>query len=222
MNSLLLSSHIVSVERAHNSEGTAEIIVQTPTGRKLIRTKKIIVAFPPISSNFEGWDLDNQERGVFSTYQFEAYYTGLATNTGLPPSTSVDNVGANTPFNLAALPGTYGLDVTAEPGLIDVKYASPFVQSTSTVKSNILSELGRFKIPGITTTPHKLEWKAFQAHVPFFEHVTADQIKGGFYKRANALQGHRGVWYTGAAWEAQDSSAIWAFTESLLPSIIKG
>ncbi|KAK9234114.1 hypothetical protein V1525DRAFT_82989 [Lipomyces kononenkoae] len=220
-NSLLLSSHILSVQRNSNSNGISKIVVKTPSGSKLIKAKKIVVAFPPIPSNFEGWDLDDQERDVFNTYKFEAYYTGLVTNTGLPLSTDVDNVGANTPFNIPALPGMYGFDVTAQPGLIDVKYASPFVQSDSTVKSNIQSALGRLQIPGVTTTPGKLEWKAFQAHVPFFDHVTAEDIQGGFYTRANALQGHRRVWYTGAAWESQDSSAIWSFTESLLQNILQ-
>lgn len=158
---------------------------------------------------------------MFSTYRNEAYYTGLINNTGFPDGTAVTNIGANTPFNLPALPGMYGFSATAEPGLFDVKYASPFYQENGAVMRNILEALGRLQIPNIKTTPSKVQWAAFNAHVPFFEHVTAEQIKHGFYRKANALQGHRRVWYTGAAWEAQDSSMIWSFTESILPAILK-
>ncbi|RFU28348.1 hypothetical protein B7463_g8007, partial [Scytalidium lignicola] len=184
-NSLLLSSHILSVQR--NSNGTANIVAQTPSGKKLIKAKKIVVAVPPNLNNFQGWDLDDQEKDVFSTYRYEAYYTALSTNTGLPLTLDVTNIGADTPFNLPVLPGTYGFSVTQQPGLVDIKYASPFVQDIETVKSTILSQLGGLQIPGVEPTPDKLQWKAFKAHVPFFQHVTANQISGGFYRRANSL-----------------------------------
>jgi hypothetical protein len=212
----------VSVDRGCNPDGSSNIIVQTPKGKKLIKAKKIVVAIPPRISNFDGWDLDDEEISVFRTYRNEAYYTGLITNTGFPDSFKVTNIGANTPYNLPALPGMYGFSPTAQPGLVDIKYASPFEQDDNTVQRNILEALGRLQIPNIKTTPSKVQWTAFNAHVPYFEHVTAEQIKGGFYKRANALQGHRGVWYTGAAWEAHESSMIWNFTETILPSIVHG
>ena len=219
-NSLLLSSYIISVDRNCNPDGTSNIVVQTPTGKRLIKAKKIVVAIPPKISNFNGWDLDSAERDVFSTYQNEVYYTGLITNTGFPDSFTVTNVGANTPYNLPVLPGMYAFAATAQPGLIDIKYASPFYQDETAVKRNILAALGNLKIPGLKTTPSKVNFAAFSAHFPFFQHVTAEEIKGGFYRRANALQGHRGVWYTGAAWEINDSSLIWNFTESILPGIL--
>lgn len=210
------------MNRNCNADGTSDIIVQTPSGKKLIRTKKIVVAMPPRISNFKGWDLDREEAAVFSTYSNEAYYTGLITNTGLPNNVTVNNIGKNTHFNLPVLPGAYGFSATAQSGLIDVKYASKFEENEITVKRNILSALQRLDIPGIKTTPSKVEFKAWNAHVPFFEHVSAEDIKKGFYKRANELQGHRGVWYTGAAWETHDSSLIWNFTETILPRILRG
>ena len=219
--SLLLSSYVISVDRNYDGKGSAKIVAQTPTGKKLIKARKIVVAIPPRTSSFKGWDLDNQEKDVFGTYRNEAYYTCLLTNTGIPDSFAVNNIGANTSFNLPALPGIYGIRPTAQPGLIDVKYGSPFEQDDTTVKKNIVAALGRLNITGVTTTPEKATFAAFNAHVPFFEHVTSDQIKEGFYKRATGLQGYRGVWYTGAAWETHDSSQIWNFTEILLPEIVK-
>lgn len=205
-HSLLLSSYVLTVDRSGGPHGTSKIVVQTPSGKKLIKAKKIVVAIAPRLNNFNGWDLDNKEKSVFSKFRNEAYYTALLTNTGLEGA-AVNNIGSNTPFNLAVLPGVYGFNPTAEPGLVDVKYASPFEQSDQTVKKNILDSLGRLNIPGVKTTPKKAKFVAYNPHVPFFEHVTADDIKGGFYKSANSLQGHSRTWYTGAAWESQDSSS---------------
>jgi hypothetical protein len=44
-------------------------------------------------------------------------------------------------------------------------------------------------------------------------------IEAGFYTKLYALQGQRSTFYTGAAWNAQDSSMLWVFTEALLPAI---
>jgi hypothetical protein len=49
--------------------------------------------------------------------------------------------------------------------------------------------------------------------------VSPQEIAAGFYSRVNALQGQNSTFYTGAAFQTNDSSLIWAFTESLLPSI---
>lgn len=217
--SLLLSSCVLSVTRSPSSP-YSRIIVQTPTGKKLILACKIVVAFSPRLSNFQGWDLDHKEKSTFGTFTNEAYWTGLLTNHGIPDSYHIVNVGASTPFNLPSLPGIYGLSPTAQSGLLDVKYASSYEQSDAQVQENILAALERLKLPNVTLTPAKANFAAFNAHVPFFEHVSADEIQGGFYERANALQGYRETYYTGAAWEAHDSSAIWAFTERLLKEIV--
>ncbi|KAH0565963.1 hypothetical protein GP486_000631 [Trichoglossum hirsutum] len=220
-SSLLLSSTILSINR-NNGKGFATIVVQTPTGRKLIKARKIVVAIPPRLSNFPGWDLDATEKGVFGTYTNEGYWTGLLSNTGLPEGTTINNVGANTLFNLPVFPGITSILPTAELGLFNVEYTSPHEMNDESVKAEILAALGRLKIPGVTTTPEKAVWKVFTSHTPFFEHVTEDQIRRGFYKRAMGLQGHKQTWYTGATWQAHDSSMIWNFTETILPAIVKG
>lgn len=150
-----------------------------------------------------------------------AYYTGLISNTGIPDGTEITNIGADTLYNLPSLPGVYRYAGTSQPGLIDFKYASTDEEDEDTVKQNIIAELSKLQLPGVTTTPSEVEWVAFKAHVPFFEHVTAEQIRGGFYTRANALQGHRGVWYTGAAWDAADSGMIWRYTDVILQGVVK-
>ena len=50
---------------------------------------------------------------------------------------------------------------------------------------------------------------ALDNHSPYLMTVSEEDIKDGFYKNLTALQGQRGTWYTGSAWESEDPSAIW-------------
>ena len=45
-------------------------------------------------------------------------------------------------------------------------------------------------------------------------------ITAGFYSRLNALKGHNRTFYTGAAFQTNDSSPIWRFTQELLLQIL--
>lgn len=211
------------MSRHHSNNGPSKVVVRTPSGLKLIKAQKIILAIPPRLSNFNGWDLDAKENAIFGCFRNEAYYSGILAKTGLPESYTIliKNVGADTPFNLAKLPGAYSFSSTAQAGLFNVKYGSAEEQNEETVKKNIIKALGTLRIEGVNTTPENAEWVAFKAHVPFFEHVSAEEIKDGFYRRANGLQGYKGTWYTGAAWETQDSSTIWRFTERLVEAMMK-
>ncbi|KAI9773766.1 MAG: hypothetical protein M1839_001999 [Geoglossum umbratile] len=221
-SSLLLSSTVLFVKRNFDGKGNAAIVVKTPDGIKLIKARKIVVAFPPRLSNFHGWDLDSSERDVFGTFTNEGYWTGLLSDTGLPTGATVNNIGADTLFNLPVFPGVINFIPTADPGLFNPQYTSPHELDDDFVKKDIIAALGRLQIPGVTTTPKKASWKVFTSHTPFFQHVTADQIENGFYTRAEGLQGHRDTWYTGATWQAHDSSMIWNFTETILPKIVEG
>lgn len=204
-----------------DSKGSAAVVVKTPSGLKLIKATKIVVAYPPQLSNFLGWDLDYTETEVFGTYTYEGYWTALLTGTGLPENTTFNNVGANTLYNWPVFPGCTVFTSTAQPGLFNIEYTAPHVFDEDYVKKEMLAALETLDIPGVTPTPQKAEWKVFTSHTPFFGHVTAEQIKAGFYKKAMGLQGHQNTWYTGAAWQAHDSSMIWNFTETILPSILK-
>ena len=156
------------------------------------------MAFPPRLSNFFGWDLDGSESDVFGTYVNQAYYTSLINGIGIPDRVTIANAGADTLFNLPQYPGVEFVRSTAESGLFNADYTSPYAMSEADAKGNITASLARFKVPGITTTPEAVEWVTFRDHTPFFEHVTVEQIQNGFYKKAMALQGHRATWYTGA------------------------
>lgn len=216
---LLLSSHIVATQRGDTSDGYAKIVVSTPSGRKLIRAKKILLTIPPTLNNLHNFDLDVTERSLFSQFSTSGYYTGLLRNSGIPDNISVTNTGANTLYNLPALPGIYTIIPTGVPGLQQVLYGSPTQLSDQNVKDDIIASVRRLRKAGTlpTTTP---DFAVFSSHSPFEFTVSSEAIQAGFYGKLNALQAHRQVFYSGAAFHTHDSSLLWQFIEGLLPQVV--
>jgi hypothetical protein len=49
--------------------------------------------------------------------------------------------------------------------------------------------------------------------------VSPSDIRDGFYKVLQSLQGRNNTFYAGATFETHNSAAIWAFVEALLPTL---
>lgn len=215
---VLLQSRVVAMRR--NAAGYAKILIETPSGRKLIRAKKILLTIPPKLENLVPFDLDETERSLFGQFQNSVYYTGVLRNTGIPDNTSVFNIGVNSSYNLPALPGVYTFLATGVPGLHDVKYGSPQELPVSEVKADILASVDRMRTAGTLPTNNNAEFAAFESHSPFELTVPADAIQAGFYRQLYGLQGRNGMFYTGATFHTHDSSLLWQFSEALLPRIV--
>jgi NAD(P)-binding Rossmann-like domain len=213
----LLRSRVVATDR--DAAGYANVLVQTPSGLKLIRAQKIVVTIPPKLYNLGGFDLDGTELSLFGQFGNSAYYTGVLRHSGIPDNMAVTNIGADTPYHLPALPGVYSISPTGIPGLHNVKYGSPTQLSDAQVKADIVASVKRLRTAGTlpTTTP---EFAAFASHSPFELTVPTNAIKAGFYRNLYALQGRNRTYYTGAAFHTHDSSLLWQFTEALLPHIV--
>jgi hypothetical protein len=212
----LLCSRVVATER--DVAGYLRILVATVSGLKLIQAKKLLVTVPPKVSNLAGFDLDTTELSLFTQFRNTGYYTGLLRGTGIPDNYSVDNIGADTPYHLPALPGVYSISPTGIPGLHSVKYGSPAQLPEARVKAEILAAVRRIGAAGTipTKTP---EFAVFASHSPFELTVPTETIKSGFYRKLAALQGRNRTYYTGAAFHTHDSSLLWQFTEALLPRL---
>lgn len=213
---VLLNSHITSTNRDAKAE-YAQICVDTPTGRVLIRAKKIILTIPPTLSNLQSFDLSPQEKSLFQQFQPGYYYTAILRNTGIGQTLGINNIGADTPYNLAPLPSLYAIQPTINPNFNTVTYASSNPLSPSQVQSDILAELARLRtagpLPALSPNP---EFAVFSPHVPFELTVSAAAIKGGFYNKLGRLQGQRHTFYTGAAFHVHDSSRMWRFSRDLI------
>ena len=212
---VLLGSRAVRVERSPTG---VRVLVATPDGPVLILARKLLVTAPPLPRTFESFDLDPAERSVFSQFVPGAYYTAVARLSGLPDGVILDNVAAGTPYHLPPLPGLYGVNPTAVPGLYNVKYGTPAPLPDAVVHREIRRGIERVAQAG--TYPVKFEGlAAYSGHAPFELHVPARAIAGGFYRRLNGLQGHRHTYYAGAALASHNSTRIWTAVEALLPSI---
>ena len=217
-NVLLLRSRVVATKRDSN-DGYVQLLVSTPSGSKLIKAKKIVLTIPPTIQNLAPFDLDNAERSLFSQFSTSGYYTALIRNSSIPDNAVVQNVGANTLYNLPVLPGIYDINPTGIPGLQNVLYGAPTSLSSDQVKRDIVKSVHQLNKAGTlpTTTP---EFAVFSTHSPFEFTVPSSAIQGGFYKKLNMLQGYRHMFYNGAAFHTHDSSMLWQFTEALLPHVV--
>jgi len=212
----LLRSRVIATDR--DASGYANILVQTPSGLKIIRARKLLVTIPPKLDNLFGFDLDATEISLFGQFRNSGYYTGLLRGTGIPDNYAVTNIGQDTAYHLPSLPGVYSISPSGIPGLHQVKYGSPYQLSETAVKADILAGVKRLRTAGTlpTTTP---EFAAFASHSPFELTVSTGAIKSGFYQKLYDLQGRNRTYYTGAAFHTHDSSLLWQFTEALLPRI---
>jgi hypothetical protein len=215
---LLLNSTVVDMDR----DDHILIEVSTPIGHKLIRSKRLLITIPPLANNLRSFDLSDMERDLFSQFNYVGYWTALTRNDGLSDDLTIDNIGVGTPDNLPVLPGMFSINPTGVPGLHAVKYGapSPVTITEVEVKQGILDSIGRLATGGADPGARgNADFAVFSSHTPYALTVSAGAIRDGFYEKLYALQGERNTWYTGAAFNAHDSSMLWVFTEEILPSL---
>lgn len=219
---VLTRSQVVATPR-RGEHGPVEMIVDTPTGRKTVRAKKLLVAMPQTIRNMIPLDVDGVESSVFGEFMHTGYYTSLVRGTCLPANFSVSTASKDAPFHIPELPGVYAISPTRIPGIFDVKYGSPHGLPVEYVKREILSYVVKLREMYGEKRERcgEPEFVAFNSHAPFAMTVSAGRIGAGFYSEFYGLQGYRGTWYTGAALDSQDSSVLWGFTkEVVLPSLV--
>jgi hypothetical protein len=217
---VLLRSRVISTDRSANDSVT--VIVKTPLGKKTIRAKKLLLALLPKLENLVGFDLDATEKALFGQFMSVGYYTSLVNNTGLPANLTIHTVDPDNSFILPQLPAVYVVSPTIGPGLFQVTYGSATgTESHEYIKADILTFLKKLQQSDIAKKVWEPEFVAYKAHVPFFLTVSSDAIRSGFYKDLYALQGQRNTYYTGAAFQSQDSFMVWNFTKyHVLPQLL--
>ena len=142
----------------------------------------------------------------------------MAKLNGMPPGTSLVNTSPSTPYNLAPLPGLYSIGPSAAPGLFNVKYGSTEAIPSGLVRAAIRADIERVRVPGVGRIDFE-SYAIFKDHSPYSVTVSPREIRGGFYRQLNALQGHNNTFYAGAAFQTHNSAAIWAYIEELLPRL---
>jgi hypothetical protein len=168
-------------------------------------------------------DTDSHEQGLFSQFNNSQYWTTIIRNAGVPDDASINWFSFVNPDGIPAVPGLYSLQATGIPNLHAAYYGGTYDESDETVQASILKYISNIApVAGFPNATGKPQFEDFKAHTPFELTVSTDAIQDGFYTKLNGLQGHKNTYWTGAAWQAQDSSAIWNFTENhILPKLLK-
>lgn len=218
-DAVLLNSSVVAMDRSSTS-GPVRVLVQTPSGRKLITAKKIVSTIPHKIGYLNGFDLSSNERALFTQFFHSAFYTGVLRNTGLPTNASIHAVGPDKAHSVPDLPGIYALNPNSESGLFQVYYGSPRELPVDEVKADIIESVQRVQRARNITSKSVPDFPVFENHTPFNMMVSNKAIQDGFYEKLYELQGQRHTFYNGASFHTQDSSVLWQFTEQLLPRIL--
>ena len=214
-SSVFANTTVAGVDRT-SSNSSVTLSLNTPTGAHTIKASKLLIAVPPVLSNVGMWDLSSTERTLFSQFNGHTYNTGVLRNTGIPANTTLLNTAVDMPYGLPHLPAPYSFYGSPVPGLVNVKYGGDQALPPDQTQADILAALQRIGASGSVPVSADAEFATFSSHTPFLLYAPVDAIRDGFYKKLYALQGQRNTWWTGAAWEAQDSSLLWRFNNRLL------
>ncbi|GAB2583611.1 hypothetical protein GCM10027066_26190 [Dyella jejuensis] len=196
-----------------------KVAADTPAGPVTIHCNKLVWAAPPTLSNLAPVDLDVTEASVFGKLQSKCYAVGLASISGLPEGLSINNLAPDTPYNLPPLPGIYILEATV-PWLYLALFGSENPLGAADIEMRIARQVASLAQAGTYPAASFEGFQLFSNHTPFLIGVSGADIAAGFYTRMNALQGYRNTYYNSAAFQTNDSSLIWQFTEQLLPQIV--
>jgi hypothetical protein len=166
--------------------------------------------------SFAGFDLDLREFATFARFRDHHYWTAVVGIDGMPPALQLINAAPETPFNLPPLPGMYMIGPSAAPGQFNVKYGSDSALFDARVRQSIKRDIERISAVG------PLDFKSFgifKNHSPYSVVAAPQQLRNGFYRDLQNLQGRNRTYYAGAAFQTHSSAAIWAFLEELLPRV---
>ncbi|KAJ7219024.1 hypothetical protein B0H12DRAFT_325879 [Mycena haematopus] len=221
-SAVAVSSNVTRIVRSSSS---VSVSVTTPEGAKTVNAKELVIAIPPTLSNLEslGLDLTANERALSAQFNNSYYWDMVIAGTGIPDNISVSAVDFAAPDAIPALPGLYAVSSANVDGLAEAYFGSPHYVSDAQVKAETVAALGRLAhANGWSNATSAPEFLGFHNHAPFLLTVDVDAVRSGFYRRLNALQGVKNTWWTGAAWQTQDSSLIWNFTETVvLPKLLE-
>ncbi|KMP06417.1 hypothetical protein D8B26_004337 [Coccidioides posadasii str. Silveira] len=203
------------VEDAERRKDGVKLTVKTPSGRKTIHAKKLIISIPPTLHNLRPFGLDENEKSIFGQFKTTGYYTSLVRVPGLPKFDSMTNYNPDTPYNLPKLPDIYWITPTIIPDVYDVKYGSPRALREEDVKKDIIRKLRPFQ----DASAKDAEFVAWSSHTPFGATVSRKAIESGFYKKLYSLQGRHNTYWTGSAFHAHNSGLLWEYTKNLVDTL---
>ncbi|KAK3373058.1 hypothetical protein B0T24DRAFT_575243 [Lasiosphaeria ovina] len=217
---VLLSSTVLQATRT--GAGVELVVQNLQTGEQsLVVAKRLLVAAPPSTANLGALGLDAQETAVFDTWSFLTVYTATLKTNLVPDNTSIAFSG------LINSTSSFSVTWNNVPGFFWVIFFSVSPLSSEAAADIIVDEMAALHAAG-TFAPVDgssvvvNEVVAISNHSQVVWGQSFEQIQAGFVQDLYALQGHRSTWYTGGLWCPDFSSNVWAFTDTVLPRLLRG
>ncbi|KAJ5609192.1 hypothetical protein N7528_009759 [Penicillium herquei] len=187
---VLLNSSIIAAQRGVSRKDGVRLVAKTPSGRKLIIAKQLIIAMPPVLDNTKYFGLDQQEQSILSKLSGKHFYAGVVNNTGLETGYAYTNVGKNTLYNVPDVPGVVEIAAATTPGYffywynsVDPQSQGDIEQATRNTIKWLQSETG---VEAVVPT-----FQDFADFSPFHLSPPTYDIADGWYGKMKDLQGHR-------------------------------
>ncbi|KAG9764091.1 hypothetical protein KCU73_g1115, partial [Aureobasidium melanogenum] len=218
-DNVLLMSSVTATKRGSNAKACVKVVVKTPTGNKLIVARQLILAMPPLLNSTKQFDLDAQEQNILAQINGKYYYGGVVNNTGLKNGNGYINIGADTPYHVASLPGVVQFTPSSAPGYFFYWYNTLQAQTRSQVESATLDTIKWLQNQINETSAVEPNFVDFQDFSPFHLEASKSDIANGFYRKMNGLQGHKNTWYIGSLFVV-GTSQVWNNTKNMLPEIL--
>ncbi|WP_062267563.1 NAD(P)/FAD-dependent oxidoreductase [Endozoicomonas arenosclerae] len=178
--------------------------------------KYLFVSAPPLLETFEGvLDLNEQERLLLSKFKARGYWTAVVKAKGLKGDEGVFNVNTKNMIKAAKFPGIYAVLPMPLADHYNVLFgADDLSLSDEDVRQRIKADIEHLKFGG---SPVKfIDFIEFHNHSPFGPYVEVDDIRSGFYRDFNALQGKRSTYYIGTAVSGPSTPDCWDHTGDLI------
>lgn len=213
--SVLLSSTVTSARR--NSYGS-QLVVSTPTGKKLINAKQLLITIPPTAKNLAPFVLDTKENSILSHFVAEGLWPGIVKISGLPAGVTYKNAAPETLYNLPTAPAINSLTPTAIEGFYRFYMFNAEPMPYAQARAKTLASIKAFAdaVTGVSTEPELIE---FASHTPWYSKFPSEAIKNGTWHELYKLQGYRNTWYAGME-IVLGSVALWNYTSTLIPEIV--
>jgi len=226
--SVLYDTVVVAAQR---NETGAYLTLENKSGQKtVIVAKKLLLAVQPTLENLAPFDLDQQEKTLFSKAKYGRSQTGIISHSKLPNATTLRNMPAaavqdpaspflTTPFamSISHYGGTSKLYSVGASGSDYGAFGEKQAQATVQLALQKMSEAGT--LPDLAGEP--LRVVAWSDHEVGGFGVSAGDMREGWMANLYALQGKRSTWFTGGGVAADFTPILWKFNDDLLSRMVK-
>jgi len=222
-DSLVLGSKICVSSR--DNTGVTLVTKGPNNTKKLIKAKRLLVTIPPTRDNMYPFDLNANEKTLFSKWQWQNIFAGVLANHGLPDGLDIVNTSPDASpaaYNLPKTPFVWQYVFSGVPGLYKTQVVGGPDLNMHRAKELVRSGVDAIGAGGSLGPTKHLDFAAFADHSVSQLRPSAADLAAGFYQQLYGLQGKRSTFYTGAAWATDYTTHLWVFTETVLPGLLAG